>query len=400
MPRMLTSRPGAMALLMAAACHHPARPPELPVRPEQPPPEGIIVPPPDVAPSPVPATTYRFLATAELQDQVALVRFKPCQPEEAPPVCGTAVERTYDVGLSSADIEGPHGVVVSPDGRTFYVSMAHGRPFGRLEKYDVATGRRLGVVELGMFPATVDISPSGSFVYVVNFNFEDPDVRPSSLSIVEAGSLTEVARLSTCRMPHGSRLNPQGTLHYSGCMMNDLLVEVDARTLAVRRLFSLAPGHEGPVPLPAAAAGLSGVCSPAWAQPSADGSRVYVACNKSAEIVEVEVAGWRLLKRWKTPAAPYNLAATPDGRLLIATQKGPGTITVWRLADDSLLAEIPGTRQGASGVAVSRDSRYAFVTLEGIGDDPGTIDIIDLNGPRKVASVEIGRQAGGIALLP
>jgi DNA-binding beta-propeller fold protein YncE len=290
--------------------------------------------------------------------------------------------------------------VASPDGRSFYVSLAHGRPFGRLEKYDVATGRRLGVVELGMFPATVDISPNGSFVYAVNFNFEDPDMQPSSLSIIEAGSLTEVARPVTCRMPHGSRLNPQGTLHYSGCMMNDLLVEVDARTLAVRRLFNLAPGSEGPVPLAEAAAGMSSVCSPTWAQPSADGSRVYVACNKSAEIVEVDVAGWRLLKRWKTPAAPYNLAATPDGRWLIATQKGPGTITIWRLADDSLLAEIPGTRKVASGVAVSRDSRYAFVTLEGIGGDPGTIDIIDLKGPRKVASVEIGRQAGGIALLP
>jgi DNA-binding beta-propeller fold protein YncE len=393
-----------VALLLSAACHHRASPPELPVRPEQPPPEGVVVPPPgrppDVAPSPVPATTYRFLVTAESQDQVALVRFTPCQPAQAPPVCGPAVERTYDVGLYSADIEGPHGVVASPDGLSFYVTMAHGRPFGRLEKYDVATGRRLGVVELGMFPATVDISPNGSFVYAVNFNFEDPDMRPSSLSIVEAGSLTEVARPVTCRMPHGSRLNPQGTLHYSGCMMDDLLVEVDARTLAVRRLFNVAPGSEGPVPRAGATAGMSNVCSPTWAQPSADGSRVYIACNKSAEIVAVDVAGWRLLKRWKTPAAPYNLAATPDGRLLVATQKGPGTVTIWRLADDSLLAEISGTRKVASGVVVSRDSRYAFVTLEGIGGDPGTIDIIDLKSRRTAASVEIGRQAGGIALLP
>ena len=98
--------------------------------------------------------------------------------------------------------------------------------------------------------------------------------------------------------------------------------------------------------------------------------------------------------------ALVHLAATPDGRLLVATQKGPGTVTIWRLADDSLLAEISGTRKVASGVAVSRDSRYAFVTLEGIGGDPGTIDIIDLKSRRTVASVEIGRQAGGIALLP
>jgi DNA-binding beta-propeller fold protein YncE len=379
--------------------------PELPVRPERPPPDSVRVPPPPpsrptVAPSPVPATTYRFLVTAESQDQVALVRFKPCQPGEQAPACGAAVERTYPVGEYPPDIEGPHGVVAAPDGRSFYVTLAHGRPFGRLERYDLATGRRLGAVTLGMFPATVDISPNGAFVYAIDFNFEDPDMQPSALSIVAGEAMTEVARVRTCRMPHGSRVNPQGTRHYSGCMMNDLLVEVDTRTMTVRRAFDVAPGQEGPVPV--ADSGnyaMSSRCSPTWAQPSADGTRVFVACNKSAEIVEVDVAGWTLVKRWPTPPAPYNLAVTPNGRLLLATQKGPGTLSVWRLPDDSLLADIPGTRKVASGVAVSPDSRYAFFTLEGIAGDPGTIDIVDLMELRKVASVEIGRQAGGIWVL-
>lgn len=400
---MRTLRFGVWALALAA-CHHRQPAPELPVRPEQPPPTGARVPPPTppvvVAPSPVPATTYRLLATAESADQVALIAFKPCQPAELPPACGVRVERTYDVGRWPLEIEGPHGVVASPDGKSFYVSIAHGRPTGFLEKYDLATGQRIGRVQLGMFPATVDVSPNGSFVYVINFNFDDPEMQPSSVSVVEADSMTEVARTETCRMPHGSRLNPEGTLHYSGCMMNDLLVEVDARTMAVRRLFRLVPGAEGPVSPAAAQAGMSNVCSPTWAQPSADGSRVYVACNKSGEIVVVDVASWRLVKRWKTPAAPYNLAVTPNGKQLVATQKGPGTITIWRLADDSLMAQIRGTRTVASGVAVSRDSRYAFVTLEGVGGDPGTVDIIDLQTLQKVASVEIGKQAGGVWVMP
>lgn len=400
---MSTLRFGVWALALAA-CHHRQPAPELPVRPEQPPPTGVRVPPPTppvvVAPSPVPATTYRVLATAESADQVALIAFKPCQPAEVPPACGVRVERTYDVGRWPIEIEGPHGVVASPDGKSFYVSIAHGRPTGFLEKYDLATGQRVGRVQLGMFPATVDVSPNGSFVYVINFNFDDPEMQPSSVSVVEADSMTEVARTETCRMPHGSRLNPEGTLLYSGCMMNDLLVEVDARTMAVRRLFKLVPGAEGPVSPAGAPAGLSNVCSPTWAQPSADGSRVYVACNKSGEIVAVDVASWRLVKRWKTPAAPYNLAVTPNGKQLVATQKGPGTITIWRLADDSLMAQIRGTRTVASGVAVSRDSRYAFVTLEGVGGDPGTVDIIDLQTLQKVASVEIGKQAGGVWVLP
>lgn len=222
--------------------------------------------------------------------------------------------------------------------------------------------------------------------------------------------MIEVARPATCRMPHGSRLNPQGTKHYSGCMMNDLLVEVDAKTFAVSRLFNVALGKEGAVAASDGEEGgghdhdrgpaLSNACSPTWAQPSADGSLVYVACNRSNEIVEVDVAAWRVSRRWKTPPAPYNLAVTPDGRLLVATQKGLGTATVWRLADAALLADIPGTRKVVSGVVVSADSRYAFVTLEGIGGDPGTVDVIDLATLKKVGSVETGKQAGGIALVP
>lgn len=141
-------------------------------------------------------------------------------------------------------------------------------------------------------------------------------------------------------------------------------------------------------------------CSPTWVQPSHDGARVYITCNRSAEIVEVDVARWAVSRRWKTPPAPYNAAVTPDGRLLIVTQKGPGTTTIWRLSDANLLADVPGTRRVASGVVVSADSRYAFVTLEGIGGDPGTIDIIDLRTNQNVASVDVGKQAGGIAMMP
>lgn len=355
--------------------------------------------------SAAPAAGYRFLVAAESDDQVALgeCRFG-AQPAGRPPAC--RLLRTYPVGLIPSDIEGPHGVVASPSGKVMYVSIAHGRPNGLLQKYSLDTGRPLGEVELGMFPATVDVSPDGGTVWVINFNFDDPAMRPSSVSVVDAATMLELARVETCRMPHGSRLSPDGAKHYSGCMMDDLLVEVDTRTRAVSRRLSVgagapaqaggaraqggAPGHQHAAP----------TCSPTWAQPSADGAKVYVACSKSAEIVEVDVADWRITRRWPTPKAPYNFAVTPDGELLVATQKGPGTTTVWRLEDAKLLAEIPGTRTVASGVAVSADGRYAFVTLEGKGGDPGTVDVIDLERLEKVASVDTGKQAGGVAVLP
>src|SRR5207342_2453206 len=98
-------------------------------------------------------------------------------------------------------------------------------------------------VTLGLFPATAHISPDGTLAFVVNFNLHGPHER-SSVSIVSTDEMTEVARVPTCNMPHGSRFNPQGTKHYSACMMDDMLVEIDAQTLSVARHMMLTKGRE------------------------------------------------------------------------------------------------------------------------------------------------------------
>ena len=41
-------------------------------------------------------------------------------------------------------------------------------------------------------------------------------------------------------------------------------------------------------------------------------------------------------------------------------------------------------------MAVSPDNRYAFLSVEGIGDDPGTVEMIDLDGLKTIATVDVG----------
>jgi DNA-binding beta-propeller fold protein YncE len=59
-------------------------------------------------------------------------------------------------------------------------------------------------------------------------------------------------------------------------------------------------------------------------------------------------------------------------------------------------ARIATTRRVPSGVALSSDDRYAFATQEGVGSEPGAVDVIDLRALTKVATIDIGQQAGGI----
>ncbi|HYO90553.1 MAG TPA: hypothetical protein VEQ40_02910, partial [Pyrinomonadaceae bacterium] len=63
------------------------------------------------------------------------------------------------------------------------------------------------------------------------------------------------------------------------------------------------------------------------------------------------------------------------------------------------LARIPTKRRVVHGAVVSPDDRYAFISIEGIGSDPGTVEIIDLQSLKSVATVDVGAQAGGIDFL-
>ena len=323
------------------------------------------------------------------------------------------VEGTTKVGLNPMDPDGPHGLGLAPNGQFYYVSTAHGVPYGYLWKIDAKTNDVLGNVELGNFPATLQVSPDGGFVYVVNFNLHG-DMVPSSVSVVSTDPFIEVARIETCTMPHGSRLNAAGTKHYSACMMDDALVEIDARTMAVSRHFMLKKGNEHGESGALAGAGHGGAgsdhaghgmeppkpgdvsCSPTWAQPSADGSKIYVACNKSSDVAEIDAASWTMTRRFPMGPGVYNLATTHDGKLLVGTNKRGQSVSIVDLATGKEVAVLPTKRKVASGVVISPDDRYAFVTVEGIGSEPGTVEIIDLRALRTVASVDVGQQAGGI----
>jgi DNA-binding beta-propeller fold protein YncE len=350
-----------------------------------------------------PPSTYYAIVGSEGNDEVSLIRFGPD---------GARVDHKFRMGTNPTELIGPHGVGVSPDGRYYYVSTAHGTPNGALWKYSTVGDTLLGRVTLGSFPATVQVSPNGAYVYVVNFNLHG-DMVTSSVSIVYGEAMVEIARIPTCVMPHGSRLNPQGTKHYSACMMNDALVEIDANTFKVSRHFMLGKGSEHGMngPVAAMTAGMSHdvsghgmappnpgdvTCSPTWAQPAAKGTSVFVACNKSNDIVEIDGDAWTMKRRIPSGDGPYNLAVTHDGTRIVATNKRGASVSIIDIASGKELARVPTTRKLASGVAVSSDDKFAFVTVEGIGSEPGTVDIIDLTTLAKVASVDVGQQAGGI----
>lgn len=140
-------------------------------------------------------------------------------------------------------------------------------------------------------------------------------------------------------------------------------------------------------------------CSPTWAQPSVTGASIFVACNKSSEIVEINAGSWKVARRISARAGVYNLAVTRDGTRLLATNKRDQSVSVIDLKSGRELARIPTRRKVLHGVVVSPDDRYAFVSVEGVGSEPGTVEIIDLSVLKIVASVDVAEEAAGIDFL-
>ena len=318
---------------------------------------------------------YRVYVASESEDVVTILGYTPGGALE--------VEKVIPVGRWPAEIEGPHGVNVDPTGKYWYLSLGHGFPNGTLLRFDAAADTVVGWVELGMFPATVSLTPEGALAFIVNSNFYG-DMVPSTVSIVDTEIMMEIQKTETCTMPHGSRMSPDGQRNYTACMMDDQLVEISAASLEVSRRMDMVTGeairghgaHDMAAMGGAAGEPAAKKCSPTWTAPAADGRHLYVACNKGNEIVEVDVRSWKVLRRLPAEGAPYNLALTHDGTRLLATLKGSGNLGVWDIASGERVATVPSLLKVTHGV----------------------VEVIDLTTYERVASAEVGKQAGGIAL--
>ena len=326
--------------------------------------------PTTAAPPDPPVRSYYVYVCAESDDEVALVRYGSG---------GAEVVKTIRVGSYPNEIEGPHGIDVDPDGRHWYVSIAHGLPFGSVHKYETGTDLWVGDVTLGLFPATLDVSPATGLLYAVNFNLHG-GMEPSSISAVEVETMTEVARIDTGVMPHGSRLSRDGRRHYSVNMMGGDLVELDALGFEIARRLPLGAGVQ-----------------PTWVTTPTAAGIAYVTGNNVARVFEVDLGAWRILRTFETGAGPYNLDVTSDGSTLVATYKNEDAVGFWNLATGRERARVITSRTIPHGVVVTPDGEYAFVTLEGVGGEPGTVEVYHVPTAERVDTVDVGKQAGGIA---
>ena len=114
-----------------------------------------------------PPQDYLVYVVCESADKLVRLRFTPGPSGAA----AAKIDHEAKVGLMPTDINGPHGIAISPDRQFIYVSVGHGLPYGSVWKYKAGSDEMVRFTSLGLFPATTDITHDGKFIYVANANF-------------------------------------------------------------------------------------------------------------------------------------------------------------------------------------------------------------------------------------
>lgn len=353
-------------------------------------------------PAAAPAPDYRVVVVSESGDIVTWLKVADGR---------LVTDRVVPVGVMPADVDGPHNVAVAPDRRSYYVTIAHGTPFGTLWRYDAVSDTVLGRAPVELFPTTIALTPDGEFAFVANSDFHGDRPRVNPVSIVHTPSMTKITDLPVCDMPHGVRSNAAGTIVYVSCMHSDEIVELDVSTLGIARRARTGTGHQAAshaaaghdehaghaaASAPKPAAGRA--CAPTFVAVSPDDRTLYAACNTGNTLQVWDAASLTLRKEIPVGKGAYNVEPSPDGRLVVVTNKKEQSISLVDAATLAEVARIPTTKKIVHGVAFSPDGRYAFVSQESIGADPGAVDMIDLASRKVVATAPVPAQPTGIAV--
>ncbi len=323
------------------------------------------------------------------------------------------LDRVVPVGIMPADIDGPHNITVAPDMKSYFVTIAHGVPFGTLWRFDADNDSLMGKATVELFPTTIAITPDGEFAFVANSDFHGDRPRVNVVSIVHVPTMAKITDLAACDMPHGVKVNHAGTFAYVSCMNSDELLEVDINTFAISRRVKIGKGHDmnamdhtkpaahtQHTQHPPASPGiLDKECAGTFVSVSPDDKTLYAACNYGNTVQVWDAATLTLIKEIPVGTGAYNVEPSPDGSILLVTNKKDQSFSIIDARSLTEVARIKSTKKIVHGVAFSPDGKYAYVSQESIGSDPGAVDVVDLATRKVTSTVPVPAQPTGITIL-
>lgn len=283
------------------------------------------------------------------------------------------------------EVDEPHAVAISPDGRHWYASVAHGTP--TLWKFETATDRLVGRVDLPMGGAArIGITPDGTRAFVPDYDRSQPGV-PSRVAVVNLRDLSVAAAPVVCGGPHHAEVDPAGDLVAIACSLSDEIVLLDVATLAERGRFTAGP-EAGPPGQPA--------LKPLNLDWSPDGQTLWVGLHLAGSVRAFTLAG-DVVGTVPVGNRPAQIALTADGRTLVVANRGDASVSLVDTGSLSETARIPVGAEHPHGLALDDAGGRAFVSCEGTPQTPGRAVAVDLEAEAVLWSAPAGAYTLGAA---
>ncbi len=263
--------------------------------------------------------------------------------------------------------KGPHGLVITPDGRKVYVSSDGA---STVSVIDTASDRVIATIEVGANPHGLAVSGDGRRVLAMGWG--------SNRALVIDTATDRVIREVAIAQPHNGTLSRDGSVAWVGSQQQGAaaLVRLDLTTGKETTRVALDK-------------------TPRGLELTPDGKRVFFTLAGSDAIHALDTASNQIVAQIPVGASPHYAPFTPDGRWALAVVQGPGELAILDTATNTVAAAVP-VGKAPHWSTSSSDGRIAYVANEGTND----VSVVDLAGRRVLATIPVGNAPRKIAVQP
>jgi YVTN family beta-propeller protein len=263
--------------------------------------------------------------------------------------------------------KGPHGLVITPDGRKVYVSSDGA---STVTVIDTVTDKAVGSIEVGANPHGLAMSTDGRRVLVSAFG--------TNRALLIDTSTDKVAGEVAVPQAHNSTISPDGRRAWVGSQKQGetAIVVIDLSTMT--RVGSIALDK-----------------TPRALDVSPDGKRVYFTLAGVNAIQVLDTSTNQIVAQVPVGASPHLAPPTPDGRWILAAAQGPGELAIIDAAGASVAATVPVGKL-PHWISIAADGRTAWVANEGSND----VSVVDLSTRAVTATIPVGNAPRKLAVQP
>jgi YVTN family beta-propeller protein len=262
---------------------------------------------------------------------------------------------------------GPHGLVITPDGRWVYASSDGD---SKVSVIDTQTDKVTATIEVGKTPHGLAITKDGRWVLSAVFG-------TGMVAFIDT-TTNQVAGQAAVANPHNIAISPDGTMAYVASQAPN------AAALAILDLGKKAV--TGSVPLDKV---------PRALDMSPDGKQLFFTLAGSDSVQVLDTATNKITTQIAVGASPHHPRFTADGKEALVVAQGPGELDILDPAADSQTATVKVGKM-PHWIALTPDGHTAYVTNEGSND----VSVVDLATNKVTATIPVGNAPRKIVIQP